>query len=70
VTEFVEVVTQGFREFRRPYVADREEPFWKGPWLQVGYEVDGEVMWSRAGHSVKGEKFSVSWKPRARLSPG
>ena len=70
LSELVEVVTQGFREFRRPYVADPDELLHKGPWLQIGYEVNGEVTWSRAGHSVKGEEFSVSWRPWARLSPG
>ena len=70
LTELVDLVTHGFREFRRPYVADPDELLWKGPWLQIGYEVNGEVMWSRAGHRVKGEEFSVSWKPWARLSAG
>jgi hypothetical protein len=70
MTELVDVATHGFREFRRPYVAGPDELLWKGPWTQIGYEVDGEVMWSRAGHTVKGEEFSVSWRPWARLNPG
>jgi len=36
MTEFVDVATHGFREFRRPYVARPDERLWKGPWLQIG----------------------------------
>jgi hypothetical protein len=70
MTEFVEVVTHGFHEFRRPYVPEPDEVLWKGPWLQIGYEVNGVEMWARAGHRVRGDVFSVSWRPWARLSPG
>jgi hypothetical protein len=70
MTELVDVATHGFREFRRSYVADPDELLWKGPWLQIGYEVEGEEMWSRAGHTLRGEEFSVSWRPWARLNPG
>jgi hypothetical protein len=38
--------------------------------MQVGYEVNGEQVRSRAGHTVKGEEFSVSWRPWAKLSRG
>ena len=70
LTELIDVVTNGFREFRRPYVADPDELLHKGPWLQIGYEVNGEEVWSRANHHIRGETFSVSWRPWARLSPG
>ena len=58
LNELVDVATRGFREFRRPYVADPDELLWKGPWLQVGYDVNGEVLSSRAGHRLSGEEFS------------
>lgn len=58
----VDVVTGGFREYRRPHVPRRGERLHRGPWLEVGYEAESGAG-ACASADIKGDLFDVIWEP-------
>jgi hypothetical protein len=61
--EYVDVVTGGLSEFRRPYVPDPGvAPLADGPWLEEGYR-RGHGASAGASADIRGELFEAGWAP-------